>query len=127
MLVRVLTIDDDTSFLNAAHDLIDATPGFEPCAELTSGEAGLVAVERDAPDLILVDVNMPDMNGIEFARLVRVMQHPAVVILITARELDQLPSTVRECGAAAVVGKQDLLPGRLQELWRVHKDRGRPA
>ena len=119
----MLTIDDDANFLNVAHDLVAATPGFEPSAERTSGEAGLVAVERDAPDLVLVDVCMPGMNGIEFARLVRVRQHPPVVILITARELDQLPTTVRECGAAAVVSKQELLPGRLQELWRVHKDR----
>ena len=66
--VDVLTIDDSDRFLRAAHELISATPGFRPVGEAASGLEGLEAAERLRPDLVLIDVRMPIMDGIETAR-----------------------------------------------------------
>ena len=65
--VRVLTVDDQDLFRGVARDVIDATPGFEAVGEATNGEEGLAAVERLSPELVLLDVRMPGIDGIELA------------------------------------------------------------
>jgi DNA-binding NarL/FixJ family response regulator len=124
-VVRVLTVDDHAPFLEVAHELMLATPGFEPAGEAGSGAEGLAAVAATDPDLVLVDIHMPDMSGIELARRLRSVAPRPVVILISAHDLGELPAAARTCGAAAVVSKQDLDPARLQELWHEH-DPGDP-
>ena len=66
--VRVLAVDDQAVFRRVARDVIAATPGFELIGEAGCGDEGLQAVERLAPDLVLLDVRMPGIDGIEVAR-----------------------------------------------------------
>jgi two-component system, NarL family, invasion response regulator UvrY len=116
--VRTLTVDDYGPFLAAARRVIMATPGFESAGEVASAEEAFAVIDAAEPHLALVDVHMPQINGVEVAR--RIMaEHPAIlVVLISAQEADQLPAAVHECGAAAVMRKQDLNPRFLRELWR---------
>jgi two-component system, NarL family, invasion response regulator UvrY len=119
-VVRVLTVDDHAPFLRVAHELMLATSGFESVGEASSAEEGLAAVETARPDLVLADVHMPGMGGIEMARRIAQRWEGTVVVLISAHDPEQLPSAARTCGAAEVIRKQDLGPARLRELWRVH-------
>jgi DNA-binding NarL/FixJ family response regulator len=66
--VRVLTIDDQEMFRSIARDVIAATAGFESVGEADGGESGIEAVGRLAPDLVLLDVRMPGLGGIDVAR-----------------------------------------------------------
>ena len=118
--VDVLTIDDSDRFLRAAHELICATPGFRPVAEAASGLEGLEAAERLLPDLVLIDVRMPIMDGIETARRLSAARPDTVILLVSAEEAVDLPVAVRSCGAAALVRKQDLRPALLRRLWADH-------
>jgi two-component system, NarL family, invasion response regulator UvrY len=118
--VRVLTVDDQAVFRRVAHDVIVATLGFEPVGEAESGEEAVTAVAQLRPDLVLLDVRMPGMGGIEAARQITSAHPHIVVVLITIQEPDEIGHAVRGCGAAALVRKQDFGPALLRRLWAEH-------
>jgi DNA-binding NarL/FixJ family response regulator len=120
--VRVLIVDDQLPFRAVARRVIGMTAGFEVAAEAESGEAALVAVDGDPPDLVLMDINLPGINGIEATRRIRA-DHPEVeVILLSSYSETDLPADARQVGALAYVHKEDFGPTLVRELW----DRGRP-
>jgi two-component system, NarL family, invasion response regulator UvrY len=121
--VRVLTVDDQAVARVAARDVIDATPGFEALAAAASGPEALKLCATLEPDLILMDVRMPGMDGIETARRLRASDPDAVVVLISLEQIPDLPSSISTVGAAAYVRKQDLTKRGLADLWAAHGPR----
>jgi DNA-binding NarL/FixJ family response regulator len=115
--VRVLTVDDQAMFRRVAEDVIAATEGFEAVGEAGSGDEALEAVERLAPDLVLLDVRMPGLDGIEVARRLVASGSDAVVVLISIDELVDLPSAAELGRAVPLVRKQDFGPRLLRRLW----------
>ena len=118
--VRVLTVDDQELFRQVAEDVIAATPGFEAVGEAASGEEALAAVERLAPQLVLCDVRMPGLDGIEVARRVAATHPETVVVLISIGERADLPTALQLGNAVPLVRKQDFGPVLLRRLWRDH-------
>jgi two-component system, NarL family, invasion response regulator UvrY len=118
--VRVLTVDDQERFRGAARDVIDATPGFEFAGEAESGEEGLRAVDRLAPELVLLDVRMPGLDGIEVARRVHASHPETLVVLISIEDPIDIPSAAQLGAAVPLVRKQDFRPSLLRRLWREH-------
>src|SRR4051812_38490342 len=115
--VRVLTVDDQATFRRAAQELIDGIPEFESVGEAACGAEALDAIPELHPELVLLDLRMPGMNGIETARRIRA-RHPGVaVVIVSAEDPADYFAEALGCGAAAVVRKQDLGPRRLSELW----------
>ena len=121
--VRILTVDDQELFRGVSRDVIDATPGFESIGEAASGEEALQAVERLDVDLVLLDVRMPGMSGIEAAQRIAATHPDVVVVLISIEERVDLPS-VPQLAGVPLVRKQDFGPTSLRRIWRVH---GRPS
>ena len=114
--MRVLTIDDQALFRRVARDVIDATPGFESIGEAGSGDEGLRAVEELGPDLVLLDVRMPGMNGIEVARRLAATHPELPVVLISIEERIDVPSAA-QLEPIPLVRKQELGPRLLKRLW----------
>lgn len=114
--VRVLTIDDQPIFRAIARDVINATKGFEAIGEAPDGPAGLEAAEQLAPDLVLLDVRMPGMSGIEVARRLAATHPELVVVLISIEERIDVPSAA-QFDAVPLVRKQDFGPSLLRRLW----------
>jgi DNA-binding NarL/FixJ family response regulator len=107
-------VDDQVSFHDAARALIDATAGFEWIGSASSGEEGIEQVEQLHPDLVLMDMRMPGMGGVEAARLIARRDARAVVVLVTAED----PRAELSAGAAAaVVSKRALTRSLLARLW----------
>ena len=106
--MRVLTADDQAVFRSIARAVIAATPGFHSVGQASSGEEALDAVERVRPDLVLIDVRMPGIGGVEAARQIAAAHPDTVVVLISIEGPDQIASDASLCGAAALVRKQDL-------------------
>ena len=121
-VVGVLTIDDQAVFRRVAEDVIVATPGFEPIGEAECGEDGVAAVDRLRPQLVLLDVRMPGIGGIEAARRITSAHPDTVVVLISIEDPDEVSHAVRGSGAAALVRKQDFCPALLRNLWTMHGD-----
>ena len=115
--VTVLTVDDQRIFLRTARSLIEATPGFEQVGEAASGEEALELVAHLRPDLVLVDVRMPGMDGVETARRLTEADPATTVVLISLDEVPQLSTAVDRAGAAGYIRKQDLSTRSLTELW----------
>jgi two-component system, NarL family, invasion response regulator UvrY len=121
--VTVLAVDDQAVFLRAASELIAATPGFEQVAEATSGAEALELAAELQPNLVLLDVRMPGMDGIETARRLRASDPDAVVVLISLEKVPDLPSSIATVGAATYLRKQDLTKRALLDVWAAHGPR----
>jgi len=121
--VGVVTVDDQAVFRAAAHEIIDATPGFCALGEAGSGAEGLALVEELDPELVLIDVRMPGMNGVETARRLTERHPRSVVVLISIADSANVPSTAAESGAAALVRKQDFSRSMLLDLWATYGGR----
>ncbi len=122
MRVGVLVVDDQTHFRRVALEVVGATPGFEPMGEAASGEEALALVAGLRPELILLDVRMPVMDGIETARRLSTEYPGGVVVLISIDDASELPQEVGCCGAKALIRKQDFGSLALRRLWEAHGD-----
>jgi two-component system, NarL family, invasion response regulator UvrY len=118
--VRVLAVDDQPIFLRAAQQLIADTPGFEQVGEASSGPEALEMTAALDPDLVLLDVRMPGMDGIETARRIVALDARAVVVLISLEETPELPASLATVGAAVHLRKQDLSTRALRQIWTAH-------
>ena len=110
-------MDDQPLFRDAARAVIAATPGFEPIAELPRGEDALALLSQLRPDLVLVDVNLPGIDGLDTSRRLAASEQAPLVVLISADDDPVVRESARACGAAAFLSKQDLRPGALRTLW----------
>lgn len=118
--VSVLIVDDQAPFRRAARAVVGATPGFEVVEETDSGEAAIELVDRLAPGLVLMDINMQGISGIEAARRIT-GQHPeTVVLLLSTHHADDLPANAWDCGAAAYVNKEEFEPKVVLDVWARH-------
>ena len=117
MPVRVLIVDDVESFRRAARAVVHAAEGFEVAGEAASGEESLEAARILRPQLVLMDVNLPGINGIEAARQIRESFPGIVVILLSTRDRLEFVGPVAESGAAAYIPKSLFSPQRLAEEW----------
>ena len=118
--VGVMTVDDHAVFRQAAREVIEATDGFEYLGEAGSGEEALALAGELDPDLVLVDVRMPGIDGFETARRLSVAHPASTVVLISTARPEEHPSRVDLFGAAAFVRKEDFGPTLLRRLWVDH-------
>jgi two-component system, NarL family, invasion response regulator UvrY len=112
--VRILTVDDQPPFRDAARRVIEATPGFESVGELTSAEEAFDFLSHGTADIVIMDVRMPGTNGLEAAqRLSR--ERPDVVVVLVSGE-PQNPGELAGCGARGFASKRDFGPALLRRL-----------
>jgi DNA-binding NarL/FixJ family response regulator len=126
-VVGVLIVDDSPLFRRTARDVIAATPGFVAVGEATSGEEALETMKGLDPGLVLLDVTMGGMDGIETARRITSAYPRPTVVLISVKEPAGLSSKAETCGAVALVDKRDLSPALLSDLWGRHGNGGTPG
>ena len=115
--VRVLIVDDQEPFRAAARMAVELTDGFDVVAESGSGQEALDAFRTLAPDLVLMDVQMPGMDGLEATRQLREMDATARVIVLSTYSADEFEQRALDAGAIAFVSKSDFTPDALSQVW----------
>ena len=113
MPVRVLVVDDQEPFRLAAAAVVAATDGFQLVGSAASGEASLAAVAELQPDLVLMDIHLPGIDGVESTRQIRAQQPAVRVLLLSSHD----SYDAGECGALGYLPKRILSPSRLQGVW----------
>jgi DNA-binding NarL/FixJ family response regulator len=109
--VRVLVVDDQAVVRSATRSLLEATRDFEAVGEAASGIEALTAVEELGPDLVLLDVRMPGMDGVETAARIKAAHSDTVVVLMSSDPRAPCAPTL------AFVQKERLKPAVLRDLW----------
>jgi DNA-binding NarL/FixJ family response regulator len=113
----VLVVDDQAPFRLAARAVLRRLDGFEFAGEAKSGSEAVALVAELRPALVLMDIHMPEMNGIEATRRI-VARDPAVaVILCSTHDPKDLPADATSSGAIAYVSKEHLSAATIRELW----------
>lgn len=118
MTVRVLIVDDQGPFRQAARMVVEATDGFEVVGESETGEDSIEKARELHPDLVLMDVNLPGINGLDATR--KILEDSAnrvVVLLLSTYEEEEYAPRAAECGAAAYIPKAVFEPDRLEAAW----------
>jgi DNA-binding NarL/FixJ family response regulator len=117
MAVRVLIVDDQEPFRLAARMVVEATDGFEVVGDAETGEDSVEAAHELDPDLVLMDVNLPGINGLEATRRILDGSTRVVILLLSTYEEAEYAPRAAECGAAAYIPKSSFSPERLAEAW----------
>jgi DNA-binding NarL/FixJ family response regulator len=113
----VLVVDDVAAYLGAMVAVVAETPGFEVVGEALSGEDALVLAMQSLPDLVLMDVHLPGIDGMEATRRLLLGACPPTVVLLSTYDDDAGQQFVAESGATAYVQKAVFGPDRLEHEW----------
>ena len=116
-VVRVLLVDDQAPFRRAMGAVVEEATGFEVVGEARTGEECVIAASELHPDLVLMDVNLPGIDGLEATRQLRGATSPPVVLLVSTYDEDAGAHFVAESGAEAYLTKSALEPDRLRDVW----------
>ena len=119
MAVRVLIVDDQEPFRAVARAVVELTDGFEVAGEVDTGEASVDAARDLRPDLVLMDVNLPGINGLEATRriLAGADGRPVTVVVLSTYEAAEFAPQAEAAGAASFIPKSEFSPERLEEAW----------
>jgi DNA-binding NarL/FixJ family response regulator len=113
-VASILIVDDDHRFRGIARRLLESE-GFEVVGEAGDGETAVAAARELEPDVVLLDVQLPDVDGLEVAERISADGGPAVVLTSTRDESDFGPQ-LHESGARGFVPKDELSARRIAEL-----------
>ena len=120
MTIRVLVTDDQAPFRRAARSVLSTTADFELVGEATSGEEAVALVGSLHPHIVLMDIEMRGIGGVEATRLISATNSAPIMILLSTCREDDLPPQARTCGAVAYLHKSDFEARVLRELWNQH-------
>ncbi|MCL4562036.1 MAG: response regulator transcription factor [Chloroflexi bacterium] len=107
-LIRVLLVDDNHEFLEATARFLSTDPSIEIVGHALSGKDVLTQVPSLKPDLVLMDLAMPDMNGLEATRQVKTYPQAPRVIILTFHDNDEYRSAASAVQVDGFIAKSDL-------------------
>jgi DNA-binding NarL/FixJ family response regulator len=115
-VVDVLIVDDQRPFRTVARSVVGMVAGWRVAAEAETGEQAVAEAGRVQPSVVLMDIDLPGISGIEATRRILAAGPGTTVVLLSAYAVDDLPADATDCGAAAYIHKEDLTPARLRSL-----------
>jgi DNA-binding NarL/FixJ family response regulator len=115
-VVGVLVVDDQAPFRSVARSLVELVKGWQVVGEASSGEEAVELAAEIRPRVVLMDINLPGITGIEATRRIVAADPDAAVVLVSTYAADDLPDDARDCGAVGYVRKDDLTPRLLRSM-----------
>ena len=115
--LTVMVVDDQAPFRMAARAVIRRSEGFTLAGEAENGVKAIELAREIQPDVVLMDINMPEMGGIEATRGIVAELPETFVILCSTYDISDLPPDAMDSGARAYVHKEQLGAKTLRRLW----------
>jgi DNA-binding NarL/FixJ family response regulator len=107
-MLRILIADDHPLLRRGARAILEEHEGWEVCAEASNGKDAVELAMRLHPDLCVLDVSMPELDGIEATRRIRAALPNTEVVVLTVHDSEELPAAILAAGARGYVLKDDL-------------------
>jgi CheY-like chemotaxis protein len=119
--LSVVIVDDDARFRSVAGDVLSSC-GFTVVGEAADGTAGLTVATRTRPDVVLVDVRLPDIDGFEVARRLLASPVPLAVVLVSTLEAVDFGRRISASGARGFITKSSLSGATLRRLLSTNEE-----
>jgi DNA-binding NarL/FixJ family response regulator len=117
-VVDVLVVDDQQPFRDAARMVLALSNGFELIGEAETGQQSVELATMLHPDLVLMDINLPDFDGFEATRRIQEnAQRPPIVVMLSTYEAVDYAQRAIDAGAAAFLSKSQFTPEELRRVW----------
>ncbi|HET6550515.1 MAG TPA: response regulator transcription factor [Solirubrobacter sp.] len=123
-MIRVLLVDDDALVRSGLRMMLAGAAEIEVVGEAADGREVLGAVDRHRPDVVLMDIRMPAVDGIEATRLLRAQPSPPAVIVLTTFDADELVLRALRAGAAGFLLKDTPPAEIVRAIEHVHAGEG---
>ena len=117
--IRVLIVDDQLPFREASRMVVELTDGFAVVGEAANGDEAIELAAQLHPDLVLMDVQMPGIDGIETTRRIRALDNPPVVVVMSTHESGDYEAVAVAAGAVGFVPKSQFGFDTLAEMWEL--------
>ena len=115
--VRVLIVDDQPPFRDAARMVVEMTDGFVVVAEAQDGVQAVALAAEVRPELVLMDVQMPGIDGLEATRQIMTMDDPPHVLVMSTRESGDYEDPALAAGAVGFLPKSQFSMDSLEAVW----------
>jgi DNA-binding NarL/FixJ family response regulator len=107
-LTRILIVDDNPAVRRYLRAILEQQQSWKVCGEARTGAEALQQVLESPPDLVLLDYQMPDLNGVDVARQIAEMFPKIPILMVTLHLSTQLADAAREAGVRGACAKQDI-------------------
>src|SRR6266446_7862872 len=108
MAIKILLVDDSTLVRRALRSSLESQTDWEICGEAENGKVAVEMVQQLSPDVIILDLSMPVMNGLDAARQIRVLAPRVYILLFTLQGYPQLAEDARRVGVNQVLSKSGM-------------------
>ena len=106
-MLRILIADDHEVARRGIRAMLESHPGWEVCGEAKDGREAVELASTEKPDLILLDIGMPNLNGLEAARQILAVSPDIAILILTMHDSDQVVREVLRAGARGFLLKSD--------------------
>jgi DNA-binding NarL/FixJ family response regulator len=108
VVVRILLVDDNPSVRHYLRAILELQTSWQVCGEARTGAEALQKVLEALPDLIVLDYQMPDLNGVDIARQICELSPKIPILMVTIHLSRQLADAARQAGVRGACAKQDI-------------------
>lgn len=108
-MIKILLVDDNLTFLTAVKKFLAMLPDAQVIAEAHDGRQALAQAAQWRPDLVLLDIMMPGLNGLEVAKLMQAWPDAPHIVFLSMHDNASYRSVAHELGALGFVGKADFV------------------
>ena len=105
--IRILIADDHDLMRRGVRTLLEPHPGWEICGEATTGREAVAKAEQLKPSIVILDISMPDLNGVDAAKRIKKVSPDTEVLIFSAHYSDQLIREILEAGVRGYIVKSD--------------------
>ncbi len=107
-MVRILVVDDNPAVRNYLRAILEQQVSWQVCDEARTGGEALQRIKKASPDLVMLDFQMPDLNGLEVARQISQLSPELPILMVTIHLSKQLAEEARRVGIRGVCAKSDV-------------------